>query len=179
MATDLTTGLLLQPEAAPPIVRSGGRGGQPHEWEKIIGPTISGSPGQDFIIYLYPEGEKPEGGWSEEVLAQAKRQAAARAASIANRYWNEVPTEHVQTSVRQREDGTYGVYATHHGAMTDEARTKMAKRRQPRGSSLVDAPGDDETEAVAPPATDPAPTPTAAERVAKAAASKSAAPRRH
>ena len=173
---DLTTGLVLRKEKAPPIVRSGGRGGQPHEWEKVIGPTIAGSPGEDFLIYIYPDTERPQGGWSEEDLLAAKRQASARSASIANRYWNHVPGEHVQTSVRQREDGTFGVYATHHGPMTDEARAKIANRRKPRGTtSAQDDPGADETEVPAPSATPPpaASTPssgsTAAERLKTAA----------
>jgi len=179
---DLQTGLVLQKEKAPAIVRSGGRGGQPHEWEKIIGPTISADPGEDFIIYLYPDHPPANGqSYTEEELEQGKRQAAARSASIANRYWHHVPGEHVETSVRMRPDGMYGVYATHHGAMTEENRLKLAKRRAPRGprqTSAQDEPGADETNVPAP-STTPEPSvttgaavPTAAER-AKAAAKKS------
>ena len=159
--------LLLVPEKAPPIVRSGGRGGAPHEWEKLIGPTILQLIGQDVLVQVFPKEGLPA---NDEEREQAKRQASARAASISNRYWDHVPTEHVETSVRLRPEGNYGVYVNHHGPMTDEARERLSKRRAPRGTQ--NAPS-------SPQAPTPLSTPreipagnTAAERVKAAAASK-------
>jgi len=179
---DITAGLLLQKEKAPAIVRSGGVGGQPHEWEKVIGPTISAEPGEEWLIYVYPEGDRPNEGWDDKTLASAKSKASARAASIANRYWNAVPTEHVETMVRQRPDGSYGVWAVHHGAMTEENREKLARRRAPRGPRLAgDAPGEPAVASNTPSGGGSTPEgaqanvgATAAER-AKAAAKKAAA----
>jgi hypothetical protein len=172
---DLPTPLLV-PEKAPAIVRSGNTRSQPHEWEKIIGPTIKGDIGNDYLIYVYPEGIKPAAGWTDKELASAKSKASSRAASIATRYWNYVPTEHVEVTVRQRPDGTYGVYATHQGEMTEENRFRMARRRSPRGSRLAPEPTQDVSEAMNPSSGTPStpqtsPGSTAAERV-KAAARK-------
>ena len=166
MPLDLTD-FLLTPESAPPIVRSGGRGGAPHEWEKLIGPSIAQLPGQDVLIQVFPKEGLPN---DDDEREMAKRQASARAASIANRYWNHVPAEHVETKVRLRPEGNYGVYATHHGPMTAENRERLTKRRAPRGphssSAVTEAPVSvpDATPAVSAPQ-------TAAERV-KAAAKK-------
>jgi hypothetical protein len=172
----ISKGLILRKEKAPSIVRSGGGGGQPHEWEKIIGPTISAEPGENFLVYLYPEPDRqvPEGGWPEDDLKKARQQAAARAASIANRYYHHVPEEHVETAVRQRSDGSYGVWVTHHGAMTEEARAKLAQRRRPR-QKVTEAAQDDPAPDGASEATQSSPAPATAAERAKAAAKRQGA----
>lgn len=162
---------LLTPEKAPAIIRSGGRGGTPTEWEKLIGPAISQVRGQDVLVQVFPKEGLPQ---NDEERNQAKRQAASRAASISNRYWHHVPTEHVETAVRLRPDGNYGVYATHHGPMTPEHREQLAKRRQPRPRSAATSPKPGLTAPTPRPAVSPTtesaqPT-TAAERAKVAAA---------
>lgn len=133
----ITEDLRLEVEEAPAIIRAGGRGGgQPHEWEKLIGPVISQNIGKDVLVQVFPKDGLPK---DDEEKAAARRQASSRAGAIANRYWHHVPNEHVETKVRLRPEGNFGVYATHHGPMTDEARAKLSARRAPRNQQTPSA----------------------------------------
>jgi hypothetical protein len=132
MPIDVKEGLILQREKVPQLVRSGAIGGEPTKWEEELGPILKTAIGEPFLLYLYPAGDPPEGGWSADDLKKARSTASVRAASINNRYWNHVPDEHVQAVVRLREDGRFGVWATHHGEMTAEIRSRIARRRRAR-----------------------------------------------
>ena len=167
---EILADLRLEPEAKPQVVRSGGGGGgAPIEWEKLIGPAIQANQGQDVLIQVYPKEGLPQ---TDEEKIAARRQAMSRAGAIGNRYYSHVPDEFVETSVRLREEGNYGVYATHHGPMTDESRAKLEKRRAPRpskkGGEPVPPQGNGDPTAAAHVPESPSGT-TAAERVRNAA----------
>jgi hypothetical protein len=162
--------LRLVLEDAPAIMRSGG-GGAPIEWEKLIGPVISQNIDKDVLIQVFPKEGLPA---NDQERAAARRQAASRAGMISTRYYKHVPNEYIETKVRLRPEGNYGVYAVHHGPMTDEIRARLAARRAPRAPA---GPGSTESPANPGPSTN-APAAgsepqTAAERV-RAAAKKQA-----
>ena len=134
--------LMFQKESRPASQRA--TGASARNWVDELFPTLSESPGEDFLLFVYPEDQKQAG--------------VARSANIRNYLWANAPTEEFSVTCRTRPDKTHGVYAMYVGKMSKARRAELEAARLAR-TPISRRPA----------AGTPASAPTAAER-AKAAA---------
>jgi hypothetical protein len=152
-------------EKVPPISRVS-RDSYP--WEEYLAPTdeetgarsgIIDRPGVALRVYTFIE----------------KSEARSRASTIQKRWTKMLPLEEIKTATRELDDGTFGVYVTWLGEITQERRDELTAASE-RRRDLILAARSREPAVVAAPAAKPAAAAsgakTTAQRLREAQAAK-------
>lgn len=106
-------------EEVPPIARVG-RDSYP--WEDYLAP-VREKPGVALRVYTF----------------ETKNEARSRAATIQKRWTKMIPLEEIKTTTRGLDDGSYGVYVTWLGEITQERRDEISALSDKRRVAILAA----------------------------------------
>ena len=119
----MTDAPLLTPESRP-VRRRGAPAGAAlkRDWVAELA-VIRSHPGEDFLLYVYPEHEKAR--------------ATNRAGTISRYWFDHSPSEEVIVGVSERPnrkstEDFYGVYITYVGPISPERRAELQRQRAAR-----------------------------------------------